>query len=119
MSDKSKAERAAKIKFPGCDPMALTGRMIWADGYAAGQAEERGRAENVIASLEDILRNVALDWYIEVFSRDTRPQGTSTGTVAQIHNKELVQRARIAFEKARRELKSYKDGEPNPGGEGE
>lgn len=55
-------------------------------------------------ALEDLLSNVALDWYVQQFAQKEVVDSLSSGLVQRIHNEELVYRAKMAFEKARKAL---------------
>lgn len=54
------------------------------------------------AALDGLLRNAALDWYVEQFRRDATPTPINTGAMTKVYNHELKQRTIQAYEEARR-----------------
>lgn len=57
-----------------------------------------------VPAIRETLTNVALDWYIQQFARDTTPAINASGIAAVIHNQEIRDRARMAFEQLREAL---------------
>lgn len=62
--------------------------------------------EDCAKVLEHILTDVSLEWYVQQFAQTPAPG--SSGTVAAIHNKELINRAGVAFERGRTALNYLK-----------
>lgn len=55
-------------------------------------------------ALEGMMNNVALDWYVQQFAKDTTPKGDSSGIAARIHNEEVSARIAQRLEEARQAL---------------
>ncbi len=68
------------------------------------------RMEKAVEATREIMSNVALDWYVQHFGKDTTPNGAGSGIAAHIHNQGVQNRAAIAFERARKALAAMGDG---------
>lgn len=79
----------------------------WSDANPVTGDKWRGIAERMAESQKNFLKNVACDWYVDKFRKDTTPTGASTGIAKIFYNKELEQRAFIAFEELREALSEY------------
>jgi len=60
-------------------------------------------------ALDKILRNVAIDWYVQQFAKSTEPSDPSSGIIGLIHNKDTSDRAKAAFSIAREVLAKHKE----------
>lgn len=56
----------------------------------------------LLEAAENLLSNVALDWYVQQVARPEAPTVSSSGIAAKVHNSETAQRAAAAFERLRK-----------------
>jgi hypothetical protein len=73
-------------------------------------SDRLARAEKVIEAARELFSVVSLDWYVQQFGRDESPNGATSGVVAKIHNRGLVERIAAAFSKGREALADYERG---------
>lgn len=109
-------EEAAKLhekkwkQSPFCSNRFYHGLVSQAFSEGANWAieKEKERVKGLVEALEDMLKNVSLDWYMQQFGKDTSPQPPTTGIAAKIHNQETMDRVLVAFANARDALKEYR-----------
>jgi hypothetical protein len=88
--------------------------------HVAEDASKHLAAKNAALreALEDLLRNISLDWYVQQFGRDETPTGAQSGAVARIHNAGLVERLRVSLYRARTVLSRLAAPSPDADGGG-
>lgn len=73
--------------------------------FLLAEIEKRDEVlKEAVSALKGLLRNAGCDWYVKQFRRSELPSGINTGVAAAIHNREVEQRALMAYDEARKAL---------------